>query len=381
MRTRPGPACAVALLLAAGQVAAEREQELSLRRAIEDSRRRVSEYESRERGLLEAVEALDRALTLLTRDVARARREADEAQRVLGELQAEAEGLQQRLAATQRAMARRAVALYKAGAAGSLQLLFSAEGLRELMARVQSLRWLLDHDAELLARHRAQSEALEHARRDAAAAAQRHETAARELRQRSQQLDRERSVKRRLAERLGSDRARERGALVELETAARAFDEALGGLRAGADEATAEGPAFESLRGRLPAPVDAPVRAGFGRVVDAQHRTEITRKGIEFAAPQGAPVVAIAAGRVRFADWFRGYGRSVVIDHGGGHFSVSAHLEEIAVQVGETVASGSRIGRVGESGSLAGPGLYFEIRRGAEPLDPAGWLRPLRRSR
>jgi len=77
---------------------------------------------------------------------------------------------------------------------------------------------------------------------------------------------------------------------------------------------------------------------------------------------------------VRFADWFRGYGKLVILDHGDDYFSVSGHLAEILVGVGDRVSEGQPIGSVGETGSLSGPSLYFEIRRGAEPLDPAEWL-------
>jgi septal ring factor EnvC (AmiA/AmiB activator) len=65
----------------------------------------------------------------------------------------------------------------------------------------------------------------------------------------------------------------------------------------------------------------------------------------------------------------------VILDHGDGYFSVSGHLDEIGVEVGEMLAGGDAIGRAGETGSLTGPRLYFEIRRGAAALDPAGWLR------
>jgi septal ring factor EnvC (AmiA/AmiB activator) len=78
---------------------------------------------------------------------------------------------------------------------------------------------------------------------------------------------------------------------------------------------------------------------------------------------------------VRFAGWFRGFGRIVILDHGDDYFSVSGHLSEMAVAVGDRVGRGAVIGAVGDTGSLSGPQLYFEIRRGGEALDPREWLR------
>ena len=78
---------------------------------------------------------------------------------------------------------------------------------------------------------------------------------------------------------------------------------------------------------------------------------------------------------LRFAGWFAGYGRMVILDHGDGFFTVSGHLDEIGVELGQLLAAGDPLGSAGETGSLTGARLYFEIRRGAEALDPAEWLR------
>ena len=83
---------------------------------------------------------------------------------------------------------------------------------------------------------------------------------------------------------------------------------------------------------------------------------------------------AVAAGRVRYAGRFRGYGNVVILDHGADYFSVSAHLDRIDVALGEPVEAGGALGTVGETGSLEGPQLYFELRRGGEALDPSEWL-------
>jgi septal ring factor EnvC (AmiA/AmiB activator) len=178
--------------------------------------------------------------------------------------------------------------------------------------------------------------------------------------------------------RLHADRAGQRAALVELERAARALEETLAGFEAGAagPELPAPEVGFASLRHRLPAPVDAPITRGFGREVDPEFRTETFHAGVVFAAPPGAPVSAVAPGRVRYAGWFRGFGRIAILDHGDGWFSVSGHLDEVVVAAGDGVGAGQRIGTVGETGSLAGPRLYFEIRHRGEAVDPAEWLGP-----
>jgi septal ring factor EnvC (AmiA/AmiB activator) len=78
---------------------------------------------------------------------------------------------------------------------------------------------------------------------------------------------------------------------------------------------------------------------------------------------------------VRFAGWFRGYGKLVILDHGDEYFTLSGHLADIRVEVGDEVESRGVIGTVGDTGSLSGPRLYFEVRHGREPQDPRKWLR------
>jgi len=197
-----------------------------------------------------------------------------------------------------------------------------------------------------------------------------------QLSERSEQLKAERGTKRRLVARLHKDRARERAALVELETAARALEETITSLRqAPARRSEPGGPPFASLREQLAPPVEAPIATSFGRVVDAEFKTETFQSGVEFDAPLGVAVEAVAAGQVRFAGWFRGYGKLVILDHGDEYFTISGHLADIEVEVGDEIESRGVIGTVGDTGSLSGPRLYFEVRHGREPLDPREWLR------
>ncbi len=357
--------------------AEDREEELArLRRAIEQSRERVADYERQQRGLLEAIEALDQSAAYLTAEVTRAQRGAQRARTRLAQIQAEAATLTAQLALTKQAMRVRAVALYQAGNVGALRLLFAAGGLREFLSRVRALRVLLAHDADLLARHRAESEALERAEARAREQLRVQSEAEQRLRERSHELEAERGEKRSLARRVHADRTSERAALVELEKAARALEETLARLGAepSPERPPSPGGAFAGQKGRLAAPVPGRVAQAFGRVVDADFGTETFRSGVVFEAELGTSVRAVAPAVVRFAGWFRGYGRLVILDHGDRYFTVSGHLGELAVEVGDAVEAGEEIGTVGDTGSLSGARLYFESRQGSQPLDPGDWL-------
>jgi septal ring factor EnvC (AmiA/AmiB activator) len=273
-------------------------------------------------------------------------------------------------------MSGRAVALYKAGDVGALALLFSAVDLKELLARTQILRMLLRRDQELLQQFLAQRSALEKARAHHEEAVVTQTALTEALREQLGDLRGQRTAKGLALKEMHKDRRRERQVLMDLEAAARAMEETLRAMRdvpmqKRRDPVTRN---FAGLKGNLPLPVNGALLREFGQVIDEEFRTKTFYKGVDFEGEAGAPVRAVAAGDVRFAGWFRGYGKIVILDHSEQYFTISGHLESIEVEVGDEVASGDVLGSVGETGSLSGPRLYFEIREGSEALDPASWF-------
>lgn len=372
---------ALAALVAAGtlgaaafaQGASDAELE-RLRAAIEERRERVAAFEREERSLFDAIEAADVAAREVARALRDAVRHASGAEKDAQARDAELAGVKGRLARTRELVARRAVALYKAGEVGPIQLVFSAGSLRDRIARIQALQLLLDHDEALLARFTEERNDLARARIAAHQAGVVRNEAHAALVARRAELEEERRARRALLEDVRRSRARERALLNELEAAARELEAKLEGLALEPGGPLPGTTPFASQQGMLLPPVAGRVLRRFGRVLDVEYRTETFRKGVDFAVERGEPVYAVAAGEVRFAGWFAGYGRMVILDHGDGYFTVSGHLDEIAAELGQLLAVGDPIGSAGETGSLTGPRLYFEIRQGGEALDPADWL-------
>ncbi len=125
-------------------------------------------------------------------------------------------------------------------------------------------------------------------------------------------------------------------------------------------------------RGKLPPPVDEPVAHVFGASYGGG---SLVRKGLSYAPNPGNPVRAVHAGRVVFADWLRGSGLLIVLDHGQGFMSLYGHNAALTVNGGDWVDAGEVLARSGINSSDRSAGLYFEIRRNGEPQDPTAWLR------
>jgi len=134
-------------------------------------------------------------------------------------------------------------------------------------------------------------------------------------------------------------------------------------------DASLDGKAFASLKGKLHLPIRGEVLNRFGAL-----RAEGTSwKGITLRANSGQPVHAIATGRVIFADWLRGFGNMIIVDHGGGYLSLYSGCESLLKRVGDEIKAGDTIATTGNSGGMADSGLYFEIRQNGRPLDPLAW--------
>jgi murein DD-endopeptidase MepM/ murein hydrolase activator NlpD len=121
-------------------------------------------------------------------------------------------------------------------------------------------------------------------------------------------------------------------------------------------------------------PVAGKIIARFGQYRHPELKTVTENIGIDIQAGAGNPVKVVASGRVTVITWQRGRGNIVIVSHYGGYYTVYTHLQEIQVDLQEEVSMGQVIGTVGESGSLKGPMLHFEIWRGEEKLDPEVWL-------
>ena len=121
-------------------------------------------------------------------------------------------------------------------------------------------------------------------------------------------------------------------------------------------------------QGDLPWPVQGSITASF------QRRNGVHYNGIVIQASEGTAVTAVHSGRVVFADWMRGFGNLLIIDHGDQIMTLYAHLQQFSARPGQQVSRGDAIGRVGNSGGQSRSALYFEVRRGGEPINPQRWI-------
>ncbi|MDH3386294.1 MAG: peptidoglycan DD-metalloendopeptidase family protein [Gammaproteobacteria bacterium] len=130
--------------------------------------------------------------------------------------------------------------------------------------------------------------------------------------------------------------------------------------------------AFAELKGKLAWPVEGKIKKLFGR---NKPMSDLRWQGVMIEAPNGQYVRAVSHGRVAFADWLRGLGNLIIIDHGNSYLSLYGHNESLFKSAGEWVEAGEVISSIGDSGGQKQPGLYFEIRKKGKPQNPTGWCK------
>lgn len=323
---------------------------------------------------LEALRRADRELAAAQTTLRDATEESARQQAALAELEVQRAQAEARLQTERGALASLVRALHAAGRHEQIRLLLAQDSVDELNrsllyqrylqrdrqrraeALMGTLRVLADAEAALQTQAAIAQQA-EQAQREALAALQTQRAAREAL---LADLDRRHEDGQARLRALGRD-----------EAAMIALLESLRDVFADIPADIGKAGAIAGLRGRLPQPLVGKLRTGFaGTLPDGR-----ASKGWWIEAEAGTEVTAVAHGRVAFADWMRGYGLLLILDHGDGYMSLYAGNDALLAQAGDWVSAGQPVGFAGKSGGATASGVYFELRRNGQALDPAAWVR------
>jgi murein hydrolase activator len=183
-------------------------------------------------------------------------------------------------------------------------------------------------------------------------------------------------ARKKLVDRVKKDRNEIEKSISRLEDDAREVSGIIENLRAQSTipEDTLAFPGLANSKGNLIWPAQGKIMRPYGLLKDSRG-IELSNPGIDIQAKSGADVLAAAGGEVIYISWLRGYGQFIIVNHGRGYYTLYANLSDILVETGDKVRAGELIALVGDSGSLEGPKLHFEVRYKKEQLDPTEWLR------
>ena len=278
---------------------------------------------------------------------------------------------------------------YEQGAPDRLRLALEGRDAATVARHIEYYNYVQRARADLIAQLRRKAEELAGLAKDAAA--RREEIAQNEAESvaEARKLERERAARAAVVQKLAGEIAkgrREIGKLKRDETRLSKLVEEIARALAARRESTPAGPgktidsvadssvaakAFETLKGRLKLPVRGELANRYG---SPREESGASWKGLFIRAVTGETVRAVADGRVVYADWLRGFGNLLILDHGKGYMSLYAYNDGLLRQVGESVRGGDAVAQVGASGGSPESGLYFELRRDGKPFDPLRWV-------
>jgi len=327
---------------------------------------------SEEGPLLDVIESAGRDATVADQALRDAQRKRLDAARRLETARARVQAAQDAANARLVIVEPRLRVWQRLSASRRLELLLSAGSAQEAERREAALRLILERD---LSEMRDVLTDLKTSKQERAAVVDLEADLARrgaEARTAEEEADSRRAHHNALLVAVREERGLHERAAKELKSAQDQLSEVVAGLAAERMVSTE----FGDSRGHLPAPVDGRIELGFGPILNPRFHTVTLQKGIDFRAEPGTPVRAVHRGRVVQAGAFPGYGNLLIIDHGDAYFTLFAHLETIRPAVNDIVEAGDEVGLLGDTGSLKGPYLHFEIRRHGDALDPADWLSP-----
>ena len=385
---------AAGLLIAAPAVPQQDSLELAKRRELEEVRRlarenreaatRLRGKETQELTRLKNTERqLNRTRKRLTM-LQRRRRNLD--QQIEGtrvDLERSVLTLEQR----RQQLARRLRNLYKYGIARELELLLSPRSFGQLLARWDYLVLVAEQDRLLVDDVRARKEQVEANQQRLVKNLDQVQRTSKRATNENERLDGLRRERESSVLAIQTQRKNYEAAAAELDRTARAISRLLQNLESGRKaeigRAKAEGRApqpysgdFGREEGSLDWPLNGRLVGRFGPETHPKWGTVTPNNGVDIEAAIGTPVRAVARGRVEYTSEDYGtYGQMIILNHGDGYFTLYGHLSEIAVSVGQEVETGITIARSGDTGSLKGPVLHFEVRKGGSPLDPERWLK------
>lgn len=276
-------------------------------------------------------------------------------------------GLENELNMKKDILSKRLRVMYKAGDVGYIEVLLGSKDFNDLLNRIEVVKKIVKHDKDLIRTIEDNMLAINKVKKDLEENKTLMVTKVNEL-----------DVNKNYLEAKQSDLRVEKNKLKQNEKALKALEDKL------EEDANRVTEIIKNLKTKAqyvggqmtwPAPTSYQVTSPFGFRIHPIHHTKKLHTGVDIAASWGEPIVAAQSGTVIYSNWLGGYGKAIMIDHGGGYITLYGHLSAWQVSVGQRVTKGDVIGKCGTTGVSTGPHLHFEVREDGEYVNPMQYLK------
>jgi septal ring factor EnvC (AmiA/AmiB activator) len=348
---------------------------------LRQARSDLASISRKEKSVLDEFNTAEEALNRARRQVLGTQAEMADLDARIGEIEGQSRDLETALSTGEAYAAKRLSALYKLNWLGRIHLLATAESFFDFINRRSSLQRILAQDDALLEALNNDKIALESLLTQLNAKKAEKRSLELTLKDRIGSLSDRQERRRVLLEKIRGEKELEIAALNALKQAAADLDTEVMHIAppvpksAPSAKNKSDDKTFDAYKGLLSWPVKGKIITFFGPHRDKKYAVTNFQSGINIRAERGEPIRCVADGYTIFSNWFKGFGNMMIIDHGDHYYTVYAHLEEVFKVKGDRVEKNEVIATVGDSGSLMGPALHFEVRYHGKPVDPMEWIR------
>jgi septal ring factor EnvC (AmiA/AmiB activator) len=374
---RSGPGAAASSPAAQSPEVRDFEQRLArLNGQIKDLKARLESESRRESSVLTSLARININKSIVERELAAQNVELERGRADMVVIQGNIRAIRAGLERQRESLDRTLAVLYKFGRVDFFQFLLQARDIETYASESKNLTFLARSQDRVVAEYqssldelRAAESALESKQTDLAAMA-------RAAKLKRQELDTEARKNASLVQEIRRNRSTFQQTLKELSESSEELQKLMAKIVSQEWVLPPGWVPFYERRGRLAWPLAGRVITPFGVEKNRNFNTVVMNKGVEIApARDKAPILAVHPGKVVYADYFQGYGNLLIVDHGMTYYSLYGHCAEFLAAVGDMVRSGQPVAVVGDSGSLKGECLYFEVRYKTKALDPLQWLK------
>ena len=359
------------------EISQERLRLEQLNQEIAETQKKAKRIKKKHGSVLKTVEKLDRQLYDQKKQRNRINKQIKEKDQELANLSKQIADIEKDVQTRQSSISARLRLLYMEGRTGYLKTLFAAESFTDAAHRMDYISWVAQREHQLVQQFQEDLSNLQLLNDQQIKAREELLQLQGETQQTIQKVSGLKRQKRAVLVSLSKEKDSHERMVEDLQRSAEQVDSLLKALDQRFQLAQSR---MRKPPGRLPSlgsflwPVEGKVVSYFGRQKHPTFDTFVNKKGIEIKAREGSPIQSVSSGKVVYADWLKGYGLVVIVDHTNGFYSLYAHASKLLVAEGNSVKMGQVIGETGETGVTEEDTLYFELRKGTTPIDPLKWL-------